>query len=258
LARWIGVPQDRGSCAVVRMVGLREIASGVGILTRRQPTGWVWARVGGDVMDLALLGSAMRSGSAKRNRVAAATAAVAGVTVLDYLCGERLRREQVEEDRTIAIRNSISIARSPEEVYRFWRDFQNLPRFMKHLESVQWIGDNRTHWKAKGPAGKSLEWDAEITEDRPNERIAWRTLEGSDVDHWGVVRFQSAPGGRGTEVHVELHYEPPAGAIGAALAKVLGEVPDIRVAQDLRRLKQVIEVGEVATSNYYKDARRRR
>jgi uncharacterized membrane protein len=110
------------------------------------------------------------------------------------------------------------------------------------------IDDRRSHWKARGPAGKTVEWDAEIIDDRPNERIAWRSLEGADVENSGVVRFVKAPGGRGTEVHVEIRYSPPGGVLGAWLAKLFGEEPGQQVEDDLRALKQIMETGEVVRS----------
>ena len=147
------------------------------------------------------------------------------------------------------MRKAITVNRPPEEVYRFWHDFRNLPRFMHHLESVQVTGDRRSHWKTKGPAGMSVEWDAETVDDRPNELIAWRSVEGSQVDNAGSVRFVPAPGGRGTEVHVELRYSPPGGAVAAAIAWLFGESADQQVYDDLRAFKQVIETGEVLVSD---------
>jgi uncharacterized membrane protein len=259
MARCIGAPESRKTSAVVRLVGLREIASGMGILMRPRPAGWLWARVGGDVMDLALLGSAMRSRSAAKSRLIAAGATVAGITALDYLSGKRVKggTEDRETER-IRIHRAITINRSAEDIYGFWRDFQNLPRVMKHLESVEWTTENRSHWKAAGPAKTTFEWDAEITEDRPNDRIAWRSLEGSDIDHRGMVRFQPAPGGRGTEVHVYLHYDPPAGSVGVSAAKLFGREPGQQIAEDLRRLKQTLETGEVVTAENHKEGKGRR
>ena len=153
------------------------------------------------------------------------------------------------EQHGTRVRKSVTVNRPAEEVYAFWRNFENLPRFMQHLESVQVSGDGRSHWRAKAPAGKTVEWDAEITEDRPNELIAWRTVEGADVPNAGVVRFVAAPGGRGTEIHVDLQYDPPAGKIGALFAKLFGEEPSQQVNGDLRRLKQVLEIGEVTQSD---------
>src|SRR5215212_9007441 len=110
----------------------------------------------------------------------------------------------------MVVREAITVLRPLEEVYSFWQDFENLPRFMSHLESVEVTGNGRSHWKSKGPAGSSVEWDAEVTEAVPNERIAWRSVENADVENSGSVMFMEAPGDRGTEVHVILNYDPPA------------------------------------------------
>jgi uncharacterized membrane protein len=146
----------------------------------------------------------------------------------------------------VLVHKSLIINKSPEEVYRFWRNFEQLPRFMNHLESVRNLGGNRWHWVAKGPAGTKVEWDAEITEDKPNEIIGWRSLDGSDVHNAGSVRFSRAPGNRGTILRVHLRYNPPAGKAGAMAAKILGEAPEKQIAVDLLRLKQLIETGEIA------------
>jgi uncharacterized membrane protein len=252
-ARFIGVSEDEENRKVVRLVGLRELATGVGILLRPRPAGWVWGRVAGDVMDLALLGNALTSDAPRRDRVAAATAAVLGVTALDVYDAVLLSQRSgswvpMGGGRGIDVRESITINRPAEELYRFWRNFENLPRIMTHLESVQVTGDRRSHWKAKAPAGSTVEWDAEITEDRPNQLIAWRSLEGADVENSGSVRFVPAPGGRGTEVHVEILYNPPGGMIGAAIAKLFGEEPAQQVKDDLLHFKQVMETGEIVLS----------
>ena len=142
-------------------------------------------------------------------------------------------------------KTAVTIRHPVEVVYRYWHDLTNLPTFMNHLESVEVTGDGRSHWTANAPAGRTVEWDAEVVEDIPNQRIAWRSLEGSQVPNWGAVRFTPAPGGRGTEVRVELSYDPPGGALGNMVAKLLGEEPQQQVTDDLRRLKQVLETGEV-------------
>ncbi len=243
IARLIGIRPDRKT--VIRTMGLREIASGVGVLTQDRPGGALWSRVGGDALDLALLGAAAFSPRSNRGRVALATAAVAGVTVLDYLCARQLSNGRL--GGKLHATASVTISRPPEELYRFWRDFENLPRIMKHVESVQSSG-KRSHWVVRGPAGTTVEWDAELTEDRPNEVIAWRSVEGSAVDHEGSVRFAPAPGDRGTIVHVELHYRPPGGMAGAAVAALFGEDPNQSMQRDLRRFKQVMETGEIITT----------
>lgn len=149
----------------------------------------------------------------------------------------------------LEVKRSVTVMRSREEVYAFWRDLGNLPRFMQHLEAVTTTGDRRSHWVAAAPAGTTVEWDAEILEDRAGERIAWRSVDKSDVRNEGVVRFTDAPADRGTEVHVELRYDAPAGKAGAAVAKLFGEEPGVQIRDDLRRFKQVMETGEVLLSD---------
>jgi uncharacterized membrane protein len=258
LARMIGIEESDGVRNTMFAFGIREIASGIGILSRPESPGWVWARVGGDVMDLAALGSAFNRDGANRGRLAAATAAVAGVGLLDVAAAGDLTRHAsgvADTRRGVApfegvhVTSVITIGRPAEEVYRFWRDLENLPRFMEHLESVRDLGEGRSHWRARAPAGRSVEWNAEIVEDRPNELIAWRSLPGSDVPNQGSVRFARGPGGDSTEVHVEVRYDPPAGALGAAIAKLFGEEPKQQISRDLRRLKQVLETGEPIQSD---------
>jgi len=246
IARITGMNGNRG---LIRALGVREIASGVGILSRRKPVGWLWSRVFGDVVDLAVLSKAAASPHANRLRVAAAAAAVGGVTILDFKSSQELTRVADSiEDETIHVRKSIMIRRAAGEIYSFWRDFKNLPEVMQHLESVEVTGDKRSRWVAKGPAGKRVQWEAETTEDRPNELIAWRSIEGTTVQNSGSVRFDAAPADRGTLVRVELTYRPPAGVVGATIAKLLGEEPELQLEEDLRRLKQVMETGEIITT----------
>jgi uncharacterized membrane protein len=266
IARLIGVPDEEETRDTLFAVGLREIASGLGILARPQSAGWLWARVGGDVMDLALLGSALRSDRSDQSRVAAATAAVVGVTALDYMVGQELSRSgngsskghrmgqgqravRAQKSGRVQVTKAITINRPVNEIYGFWRNFQNLPRFMDHLESVQVLDDRRSRWKAKAPAGTTVEWEAEINEDRPDQLISWRSLPDATVTNAGAVRFSPAPGNRGTEIIVDMRYDPPGGIIGAAFAKLFGEEPNQQVEDDLRRFKQVIETGEIVRSD---------
>jgi len=146
------------------------------------------------------------------------------------------------------VEKSVTINRPAGELYAFWRDFANLPRFMKHLEEVRVEGDDCSHWVARGPVGTSVSWDAEITVDRPNEEICWRSLPGAQVENAGCVRFEPAPGERGTVVRVSFHYNPPAGALGAVAAKLFGEEPNQQVEGDLRRLRNIVEAGEIPTT----------
>jgi uncharacterized membrane protein len=149
----------------------------------------------------------------------------------------------------VQVRKSVTVNRSPDEVYQFWRNLENLPRFMIHVESVTVAADGRSHWVVKAPAGATVEWDAEIVEDQPGELIAWRAVSGSPIANGGSVRFAKAPADRGTEVRVQLEYDPPAGKAGALLAKLFGEEPRQQLTDDLRRFKQVMETGEVLRSD---------
>jgi uncharacterized membrane protein len=245
-ARLIGA--EGKHTGLIRFMGLREITAGVGILTTPKPAGWVWSRVAGDAVDLACLSAACMSSKADRGKLTAATVAVLGVTALDIYNAQKLSTLPGAHGG-LAYVNTVTVNLSPEEVYKFWRNFENLPQFMSHLESVRVIDDKRSHWVAKGPAGSSVEWDAEITIDSPNRSISWRSLEGADVENYGSVRFDPAPGNRGAEVRVELEYNPPAGALGAGIAKIFGEAPEQQIKGDLSRLKQVLETGEVVHSD---------
>jgi uncharacterized membrane protein len=269
LARFIGINDESDETRnTLFALGLRELTSGIGILSRSRPTGWVWSRVGGDIMDLALLGKAMGQDENDRGRLTAASAAVLGVTVVDFLTGQQLSRgangssgqngssrmagtasQRKQQQQGIHVVQAITINRPRNEVYGFWHNFENLPRFMAHLESVEVSGEGRSHWTAKAPAGTTVEWDAETIDDRPNELIAWRSLEDATVPNSGTVRFTDAPGDRGTEVHVELRYQPPGGKLASLIAKLFGEEPDQQVKGDLRRFKQVMETGEVVHSD---------
>lgn len=146
----------------------------------------------------------------------------------------------------VKVRKTMTINRPVEEVYNFWHNFENLPRFMKHLQEVRVMDNGRSHWVATSPTG-TVEWDAEITADRPNETIGWRSLPDSQINTVGGVHFRPAPGDRGTEVQVSLVYEPPAGAAGALIAKLFGEEPTLQVTEDLRRFKSLMEAGEIPT-----------
>lgn len=148
----------------------------------------------------------------------------------------------------IRVEHSITINRPVEQLYRFWRDLSNLPQFMHHLESVTVESPTRSHWKVKGPAGMSIEWDAEIINDDENRVIGWRSLENPVVDHAGSVRFRPAPDNQGTQVDVNMEYLPLGGSLGAAIARLFGEAPERQIRDDLHRLKQQMEVGEIATT----------
>jgi uncharacterized membrane protein len=154
----------------------------------------------------------------------------------------------VKSGAHIKIVKSVTINAPVEQLYSFWRKFENLPRFMNHLESVVETDQMRSHWKAKAPLGYAVEWDAEIIADIPNQLISWRSVEGADVSNAGSVHFNQSTGGRGTVVKVSLNYEPPAGKIGAAIAWLFGEEPSVQVDEDLRRFKNLMESGEIPTT----------
>jgi uncharacterized membrane protein len=147
--------------------------------------------------------------------------------------------------RGVRVEKSVTINAPAEQLFTFWRNFENLPRFMDHLKSVKVLDSKRSHWVAKGPAGSDAEWDAEIINEVPNELIGWRSTEGSQIDNAGSVHFTPAVGGRGTTVKVVLRYDPPAGVVGAAIAKLFGEDPAHQVMEELRTFKQLMEAGEV-------------
>jgi uncharacterized membrane protein len=253
LLRAAGYPSDGRSPLVVRAIGIRELGAAGGLLAQRWPVAFTWMRVAGDAVDIAVMTRALRARGVRRDRATAALGAVAAVSAADLLTGVIVSREAPRQrDDALGgrkpVRKSITINRGRDEVYGYWRALENLPRFMKHLEEVRDTGNGRSHWVAKGPVGTKAAWDAEITEDRPGERIAWQAIPGSGIQNAGTVTFREAPGGRGTEVLVELVYEPPAGPLGIAAAKLLGEEPEQQTAGDLRRLKQVLETGEVVLS----------
>jgi uncharacterized membrane protein len=154
----------------------------------------------------------------------------------------------VPGDKGIKVERTVQIARPPQEIYRFWRNLENLPRFFEHVESVTPIDNLRSHWLVKGPAGTRVEWTAQILTDREGELISWESLPGAEVQNAGSVRFEPAADG-GTNVKVALQYYPPAGVIGAAVAKLFGESPDQQLDDDLGRLKQLIETEAPAISS---------
>ena len=199
-----------------------------------------------------IFGSALAAYGLKRRTMAGyLLSAVGGALVWrGFILRKGSDREQVSVPygRGIRVEKSVTINATPEQLYAFWRNFENLPRFMHNLEAVQVHDAKRSHWVAKGPAGTTADWEAEIINEIPNELIGWRSVDGSKVDNAGSVHFTPAAGGRGTEVKVVLRYDPPAGLLGATVSKILGEDPAMNVQEDLRRLKMLVETGELATT----------
>ena len=241
--------------SLVRAAGVLSIASAVSVLNRGKPAPLGLARLASVALELTLLGrSATGVASAgRRSRLALTGAAVAATAMLDMSAAVKQGARQTMGERTtesgaLAVEKCITINKSPDECYRFWRNFDRFPEFMQHLEAVEKITDTRSHWKAKAPIGANVEWDAEISSDQPGELLAWHSVDGADVDNGGTVRFERAPGGRGTIVRVEMQYKPPGGKAGALVAKLFGENPSQQMDGDLRRFKQLIETGEITTT----------
>ncbi|HEX5046824.1 MAG TPA: SRPBCC family protein [Gammaproteobacteria bacterium] len=250
----IGVRPSRGNAAILRGMGVREIASGVGILSNPESKEWVGSRVAGDVVDLALLSCALLKAE-RPARTLLATAAVLGVGLLDVLGTEQLAEARKSPTRDGAkafesrVLRSITVGCSRAEAYAHWRDFTRFPSFMEGIESVETVSDRRSRWRARGPLGTSATWESEIVSDKPDELIAWRSVEGSTVYHGGTVHFADAPREQGTVVTVEMSYAPPGGKIVSGLLKMFRKEPGQQIGDDLRRFKQVMELGEVLLSD---------
>lgn len=207
-----------------------------------------WERAGSIIVATALGAlAARRRGRRMPAMLAAGGLLMRGVTgycPANAALGRNTRRTDTRDalrgPRGIRVKESITIARPADEVYRFWRNFSNLPQCMRHLERVDEIDRTRSHWVARGPAGKTVAWDAEVIMDIPGQLIGWRSVGDADVVSAGSVKFAPAPGG-GTDVVVHLQYAPPAGRVGASLASLLGTAPSRQIRNDLRRLKDHLE-----------------
>lgn len=183
------------------------------------------------------------------------TAATGGVLLYRGLTGhcpgyEQMGVSTAETGRATALEidEAVTVNKPREEVYDFWRELENLPRFMRHIESVEALDEKRSRWTARVPKVPkdvgTISWEAEITEDAPNERIAWRSLARADIQNAGTVRFKDAPEGRGTEVHAQIRYRPPAGDVGALVTRLLDPANEQMVREDVRRFKHILEAGE--------------
>lgn len=243
---------DRGGRAVIRFTGFRELITGLGILRRPREARWLWVRFAGDVIDLAYLGYKLGT-SQSRLRLSGSIASVLALTAIDGMVAQNLERParwRSDEahpplsKRHRRVRKSVVVERSCDDLYRFWHQLENLPRVMSHIESVQTV-DDVSHWRAKGPAGMAVEWDAEIHDDVPGQRISWRSLGDAVVPNEGTVRFVPVRGGRATQIIVEMAYDPPLGALGTLLAGLFGEAPGRQIHQDLKHFKAMVESGEL-------------
>lgn len=211
-----------------------SMAAGIGLAaygaTRRRPAGWAMAGLGALLFRRGMTGHCHTYQMLRLN--------TAGT-------GEDTRRA-LGGGAGVNVEESVTINRPISELYRFWRNLENLPQFMSHLESVERVTDTLSRWRAKGPAGTQVEWNAEIINEVPDQVIGWKSIEGSDVVSAGSVNFDQL--GRGTRVRVRLQYSPPGGKLGAAVAKLMGRDPAIEIRQDLQRFKQILETDEVATN----------
>ena len=254
VAQTTGLPERP---RLMRAMGIREIVTSAGILLQPHQSGWRWSRVAGDMLDLSLL--AWISRDHQDRRLTTMTALVAGLTALDSLAAYDSRRQRSvrrEAPGVIRIHKSLHIQRPAEACYRFWRNFENFPQFMQHVEAVQVVDATRTHWRVRAPLGQHVEWTAELFSDIPSQQLAWRTLKGSTVEHTGIVRFLPAPNDKSTRLDIEMSYHAPFGKAGVMLAKLFGEEPSQQMDDDLRRFKQLIETGEIATTTGQSAGRR--
>lgn len=247
-----GVDDTRRSQRIIRALGARECGHGAALLAG--PDKLVWTRVAGDVLDVAaLLAGVAARGRGRRRRGTIAALALGGIGAVDLYAALAATRgggaRHANGGSHCMLRAAVTVRRPPGDVYRFWRDLENLPSFMYHLKSVTAGADGRSHWVASAPAGRAVEWDAQITEDQPDTRIAWQSLPGAAIQNGGSVEFAPAAGGDGTEVRVHIGYHMPGGALGKVAATLLGESPEQQVNDDLRRFKQILETGQVLRSD---------
>ena len=252
----------RGREGLIRAYGLREIATGVGILASRDPAPWVWGRIGGDVLDMATVATGIAGRRPRTGNAALALLLLAGVGALDLLCAQQLsRRDRGKPGRASSgepeVERSITIGKPAEELYQRWRDPATVPRVAAFFATVSPASDgNRARWRVEGLLGRSHEGEVEIVDDRPGEHIGWRSLPGSDVPNEGSIHFRPAQGGRGTVATLRVRFDPPGGALGEAGMKLLGALVPATVADKvLHRFKSLVETGEIPTTEHQPAAR---
>jgi uncharacterized membrane protein len=207
-------------------------------------------------------GALVLTGLSQRSLLRTLLTASGASLIYHSIMGDKSLQNKLMETTTGLVANSIRVEKtvtiqnkSPEELYTFWRNFENLPTFMKNLHSVQIVNETRSHWMANSPMG-SVEWDAEMLIDRQNELITWASVPGADVENSGSVRFTAAYPGRGTEVKLVLEYSPPGGAITDTIAKIFNQSPEQQIVEDLRHFKMLMETGEIATTEGQSAGRR--
>jgi uncharacterized membrane protein len=258
LARLGGLDPHR---RLLPWVGLRELAAGVGLMSSRNPTPWLWSRVVGDGMDLAVILGSLLSGRNPRRLSAGVTAAVVGaITAIDVRECLRSARSSANSRQGSApdalISASIIVSKTSQECYDFWRDPENMTRISPMVESVTVLDSRTSRWCIRSPLGQRIEWDSKITGEIAGERLSWRSVDGGGLYYAGVIRFERATGDRGTLVSLSAHLRVPGGSAGIGLAKLLGTNPRSEIREDLRRFKQLLETGEIPTTQGQPSGRR--
>ena len=246
----------RAPPALLPFVGLRELASGWGLLTQEQSSPWLWSRVVGDVMDLAVIASALTPSNRQRTRALGTAGVVAAIAAADLAAAIAHSNRGRRAVASGPFSEGLIVNKTPQECYEFWRDVNNLPRFSAAVESVAQIDDRHVRWMLRGPLSQKTAVTIKTTTDEPARRIAWHSVGRSDLSHAGVVRFDPAPGNRGTLVSALLWYPPLSGTAGWRIASLVGADPRSFLREDLRRFKQLLETGEVATTRGQPSGRR--
>ena len=271
VARLIGFRDRRTARRTLRLLGARELLTGLAIVSRRRPNRWLWSRVVGDAIDIGLLLGTTGLGRQGRNgRTPLALGALGVVAAADIFtsCRTTLATRAADRENAITpgtpeweagtsagadlvpLRAATTINRPRAEVYAFWRRLENLPRFMTYLGSVRVLDEHRSRWTATAGGKVIAEWDGEIVTDVPDLLIGWRSSTKSKaVTHAGRVRFMDAPGNRGTEVHLEMRVALPGGALAQKAAKIFRKLPEKMAENDLRHLKQILETGGLVVSD---------
>jgi uncharacterized membrane protein len=253
LGRAIGVP----AVDLLQFIGVRELATGAALLTKKNAEPWLWSRLVGDAMDVSVLAAALRSNTGTPRRTWAALSVVAAIGAVDFAAALNSRAQRVGSRKADEfLEHSIIINRPPAACYEFWRNLSNLPQFMPRLESVTVLDQSRSYWRVRGPGGLHVGWGARIVVDDAGQQISWHSEEGSELRNAGTVRFSAAPGNRGTLVRLQMHYQPPVGRTAVKLAKLIGSDPNAELREDLRRFKRLLETGEIPTTQGQPSGRR--
>lgn len=243
---------------LLRVYGLREIASGVAVLVQRNPAPSLWARVGGDAVDLVTLGAGLARSNRPKRRLGVAFGAVAAIGALDAVAANKLGAGDgaAAENGTSSpaphehdAKRVVAVAAPADALYRLWRDPKTLPLIMGDAAEVTHLDASRARWKVDAPLGRTLVWETEIVEDRPGELLRWRSLPGDSLPTDGSVAFRPSPTDRGTHVSLQLRFSPPPGPLGAASALLPAAVPASAVGVALRRFKSLAEIGRVVTAD---------